>query len=111
MPTILFSRCRLWEVRVEIPPPSTLADGLRAQIPGEMTFPIMQRLVDEVILVSEEDIRDTVKFLLSRLKILTEPSGAASAAPVLFKKLPPGLRRVGVILSGGNVDYEVLASL
>ncbi|MDP8989770.1 MAG: threonine/serine dehydratase [Acidobacteriota bacterium] len=97
--------------RVEIPPPTTIADGLRAQIPGELTFPIVQRLVDRIVLVSEEEIRATLKFLLSRLKILTEPSGAVSAAPVLFKKLPPGLSRVGVVLSGGNVDYELLASL
>jgi threonine dehydratase len=97
--------------RVEITAPSTIADGLRAQIPGEITFPIMQRLVDEVVLVSEEEIRAALKFLLSRLKILTEPSGAVSAAPGLFRKLPPGLGRVGVILSGGNVDYELLASL
>ena len=96
---------------MEIPPPATLADGLRAQIPGEITFPIVQQLVDQVVLVSEEEIRGTLKFLLSRLKILTEPSGAVSAAPVLFKKLPPGLARVGVMLSGGNMDYELLASL
>ena len=97
--------------RVEIPPPATIADGLRAQIPGEMTFPIMQRLVDQVLLVTEDEIRATMKFLLMRLKILTEPSGAVSAASVLFKKLPQGLGRVGVVLSGGNVDYELLASL
>ncbi len=97
--------------RVQIPPPETIADGLRAQIPGELTFPILQRLVDEVILVSEDEIRATLKFLLMRLKILTEPSGAVSAAPVLFGKLPRGLKRVGVILSGGNVDYELLAGL
>jgi threonine dehydratase len=97
--------------RVEIAPPATIADGLRAQIPGELTFPIMQRLVDEVVLVSEDEIRATLKFLLMRLKILTEPSGAVSAAPVLFNKLPPGLGRVGVVLSGGNVDYELLAGL
>ena len=97
--------------RVEIPPPATLADGLRAPIPGELTFPIMQRLVDEIVLVSEDEIRAALKFLLTRLKILTEPSGAVSAAPVLFKKLPPGLGRVGVVLSGGNVDYELLAGL
>src|SRR5579872_1185945 len=97
--------------RVEIPPPATIADGLRAQIPGELTFPIVQRLVNQIVLVSEDEIRATLKFLLSRLKILTEPSGAVSAAPVLFKKLPPGVKRVGVVLSGGNVDYELLAGL
>jgi threonine dehydratase len=71
----------------------------------------MQRLVDEIVLVSEDEIRRTMKFLLMRLKILTEPSGAVSAASVFFKKLPAGLGRVGVVLSGGNVDYELLAGL
>jgi len=97
--------------RVEIPPPATIADGLRSQIPGELTFPIIQRLVDQVLLVTEDEIRATMKFLLMRLKILSEPSGAVSAASVLFKKLPSGLGRVGVVLSGGNVDYELIASL
>jgi threonine dehydratase len=97
--------------RVEIPPPATIADGLRSQIPGELTFPIVQRNVERIILVSEDEIRAALKFLLTRMKILTEPSGAASAAAVLAKKLPPGIKRVGVILSGGNVDYEVLAGL
>ena len=97
--------------RLEIPPPATIADGLRAQIPGELTFPIVRQLVDEMVLVSEDEIKATVKFLLMRLKILTEPSGAVSAAPVLFRKIPKSLKRVGVLLSGGNVDYEVLAGL
>jgi len=51
-----------------------------------------------------------VIFLLTRMKILVEPSGAAPAAAVLFRKLPPGIRNVGVILSGGNVDFETLAA-
>ena len=61
------------------------------------------------MLVSEDEIRAAVKFLLLRLKILVEPSGAASAAAVLFGKLPPGCGRVGIVLSGGNVDFDVLA--
>ncbi len=97
--------------RVHIPPPSTIADGLRAQIPGELTFPILQKNLESVVLVTEDEIRATFKFLLTRMKILVEPSGAVSAAAVLFKKLPPGLGRVGVVLSGGNIDYELLASL
>jgi threonine dehydratase len=96
--------------RVHIDPPTTIADGLRAQIPGELTFPILQKNLESVILVSEDEIRETFKFILTRMKILVEPSGCVSAAPVLFKKLPPGIKRVGVILSGGNVDYETLAS-
>jgi len=97
--------------RIAIPPPATIADGLRAPMPGELTFPVVQRLVERVVLVTDEEIRATVKFLLTRLKILVEPSGAVPAAAVLFHKLPPGLRRVGVVLSGGNVDYELLAGL
>jgi len=97
--------------RVKIPPPPTLADGLRTQQPGAVTFPIVQQNVEDVLLVSEDEIKATMKFLLTRMKIVVEPSGAVSAAAVLFRKLPPGIHRAGVIISGGNVDYEVLAGL
>jgi threonine dehydratase len=97
--------------RVSIDPPPTIADGLRSPMPGELTFPVIQKHVDKVVLVSEDEIRETVKHLLMRLKILVEPSGAVSAAAVLFGKLPPGLRRVGVVLSGGNMDWGTLAGL
>jgi threonine dehydratase len=96
--------------RVEIPPPDTIADGLRAPAPGALTFPIIQKHVEAVALVTEDEIRATVKFLLTRVKILVEPSGAVSAAAALFGKLPSGLKRVGIVLSGGNVDYDQLAS-
>jgi threonine dehydratase len=68
-------------------------------------------LVEDILLVSEDEIRATVKFLLSRLKILVEPSGAVSAAAVLYGRLPAGVGSVGVILSGGNVDFETLCGL
>lgn len=97
--------------RVEIPPPKTLADGLRATRPGAITFPIVRELAEDVVLVSEAEIRAAMRFLLTRMKILVEPSGAVPAAAVLFRKLPPGIRSVGVILSGGNVDFEVLQAL
>ena len=61
--------------------------------------------------MSDDEIRQTVKFLLQRLKILVEPSGAAAAAAVLFGKLPRDVRSAGVILSGGNVDFETLQAL
>jgi threonine dehydratase len=98
--------------RVSIPAgaPDTIADGLRPPMPGELTFPIIQRHVEKIVLVTEDEIRATVKFLLMRMKILVEPSGAVSAAAALFGKLPAGLGRVGIVLSGGNVDYEQLAS-
>jgi len=89
--------------------PETIADGLRAPKPGELTFPVLQRFVERVVLVTEDEIRAALKFLLLRLKILVEPSGAVPAAAVLFRKLPPEIRSVGVVLSGGNVDFEDLA--
>lgn len=95
--------------RVEIPAPATIADGLRSQSPGELTFPVIQKHVEQILLVTDDEIRATVKFLLTRMKILAEPSGAVSAAAALFGKLPPGLGRVGIVLSGGNMDFEQLA--
>jgi threonine dehydratase len=97
--------------QVEIPPPPTIADGLRPTKPGKLTFPIVQRLVEQVVLVSEQEIIETMKFLLLRMKILVEPSGVVAAAAVLFGKLPADIGSVGVILSGGNVDWDVLKGL
>jgi threonine dehydratase len=97
--------------RVAIPPPDTIADGLRPPQPGKLTFPIIQALAEDIVLVSEDEIRSAMKTLLLRMKILVEPSGAVSAAAALFRKLPAGVKKVGVILSGGNVDYELLAQL
>ncbi len=97
--------------RVGIELPETIADGLRSPKPGTLTFPVIQRLVEDVVLVSEDEIKAAVRFLLSRMKILVEPSGAVAAAAVLFRKLPLEIKRVGVILSGGNVDQDVLASI
>ena len=89
--------------RVEIPPPDTIADGLRPTMPGALTFPVIQRLVDDILLVTEDEIREATTFVQSRLKIVVEPSGAVPAACALFRKLPPGLSRVGLVVSGGNV--------
>ena len=89
--------------------PDTIADGLRSPKPGELTFPVVRQLAELILLVSEDEIRAAVKFLLLRLKILVEPSGAVPVAAVLFRKLPPEIRSVGVVISGGNVDFEDLA--
>jgi threonine dehydratase len=96
--------------RVTIPPPPTIADGMRTQTPGALTFPFVQRHAEDVLTVSEDEIVETLRFLLFRLKILVEPTGAVAAAAALFGKLPAGAERVGVVLSGGNVDPEALAS-
>ena len=97
--------------RVTIPPPRTIADGLRVTSPGELTFPIIQELVEDVVLVTDDEIRAAMKFALLRMKMVVEPSGAAAMAAVMHGKVPPGLGRTGILVSGGNVDYEMLTSL
>jgi threonine dehydratase len=90
--------------RVEIAPPETIADGLRSPSPGKLTFPILQELVEAILLVSEDDLRAAMKFFLTKMKLVVEPSGGASTAAVMAGKLPPGIGKVGVIVSGGNID-------
>ncbi|MFL5627060.1 MAG: pyridoxal-phosphate dependent enzyme [Ktedonobacteraceae bacterium] len=95
-------------VRVSISPPDTIADGLRTTTLGALTWPIVQRTVDEIVLVSEEEVRVAMRFLLARLKLVVEPTGAVAAAAILTGKLRSYGKRVGTILSGGNVAPEVL---
>ena len=97
--------------RVSIPPPPTIADGLRVQIPGKLTFPIVQRLADDVLTVTDDEITATLRFILFRMKLLVETSGATAAAAVMFNKLPANVKRVGVVLSGGNIDPGQLKEL
>ena len=97
--------------RISIPPPTTIADGLRVQSPGTLTFPIIQKIAEDVLTVSDEEIIQTIRFMLFRMKLLVEPSGAAAAAAVMFKKLPADVKQVGVVLSGGNIDSAVLATV
>jgi threonine dehydratase len=97
--------------RVAIPPPPTIADGLRVQIPGELTFPIVQQLAEDVLTVSDEEMIETLRFVLTRMKLLVETSGIAAAAAVMFRKVPADVKRVGVVLSGGNIDPDQLARL
>jgi threonine dehydratase len=97
--------------RVKIPPPPTIADGMRNQQPGALTFPVLQRNAEDVLTVADSEIIEALRFLLVRLKILVEPTGAVAAAAALFGKLPHDIKRIGVVLSGGNVDPRMLAGL
>ncbi len=97
--------------RVAIPPPPTIADGLRVQSPGTLTFPLLQKTAEDVLTVSDDEIIETIKLFLFRMKLLVEPSGAAAAAAVLTRKLPAGAKRVGVVISGGNIDSDLLSQL
>jgi threonine dehydratase len=97
--------------RITIPPPDTIADGLRTPTTGKLTFPILQRHLEKILLVSEAEIRATMRFALERLKILIEPSGAVALAAVLFGMLPREIESAGVVISGGNVDFDLLKTL
>ena len=97
--------------RVRIPVPRTIADGQAAPIPGKLTFSINRRLVDEIVTVSDDQIRDALRFAVDRLKQVMEPSGASGLAALLAGRLSPAPGRVGVILSGGNVGAARLAEL
>jgi threonine dehydratase len=83
----------------------TIADGLRTSL-SERTFGYIINNVDQIITVTEEEIIDAMRFLWERLKIVVEPSGAVSLAGILTKKIDIENKKVGIIISGGNIDLE-----
>jgi threonine dehydratase len=87
--------------------PNTIADGLLTSL-GDLTFPIIQRYVKDIVLVSEESIVDAMRCLWERMKILVEPSAAVPLGAILSRRLDVAGRRAGVIVSGGNVDLDRL---
>lgn len=90
--------------RVQVPVPRTIADGQALTTPGELTFEVIRRTVDDVVLVEDDDILEAMAFLFDRMKLVTEPSGAISVAALLAGRVPDiEGKRVGVIVSGGNV--------
>ncbi|MGW8063860.1 pyridoxal-phosphate dependent enzyme [Streptomyces ziwulingensis] len=97
--------------RVTVPVPRTIADGQALHTPGELTFSLNRRLLDEVVLVRDDEIRDAMRFAFERLKTVLEPSGATGLAALLTGRAGPLPGRVGVILSGGNVDAGRFADL
>ena len=91
--------------------PPTIADGLRTPSLGKVTFPLVRRYVDEMITVSEHEIVEAMRFLWARMKLVVEPSGAVALAGVLKQAGQPSENRIGVIISGGNVDLETACAL
>jgi len=86
--------------------PRTIADGLRTSL-GSLTFEVIGKLVDDIVLAEEEEILETMRFLWERMKLVVEPSGAVSLVPVLKGKLPGDRNcKIGVIISGGNLDLK-----
>jgi threonine dehydratase len=96
--------------RVTIDEPATIADGLRAREPGELTFAVNSRLLADVATVSEDDIIDAMRFCFTRLKLVVEPSGAVALAALLSGAVRlPG--RTAVVISGGNIDPADFSAL
>jgi threonine dehydratase len=91
---------------------NTIADGLAAPMAGELPFEMVTRYVDDVVLVRDEEIAETMGAILSRTKLLAEAAGAAATAAVLHGKIPliPD-SKVAAVLSGGNVDLSRLKDL
>jgi len=106
-----WSRSRRAGKPLAIPEPDTIAEGLRTTSPGHITWPIADKLVDEFVTVSDEEIRDAMRVLFGRVKIVVEPAGAVPVAAALAGKT--GLRgsRIGIVISGGNVDADTFARL
>jgi threonine dehydratase len=103
--------------RVAVPPPRTLADGLRVRRPGALTFPILQKHVARIETVTDRELLAAMGWALIQLQLVLEPSGAASLAVALREaekavNPAPGTEgpHWGVLLSGGNVDPSLLAS-
>ncbi|HET7087266.1 MAG TPA: threo-3-hydroxy-L-aspartate ammonia-lyase [Anaerolineae bacterium] len=98
--------------RVSTPQSHSIADGLLPTAPGEITFPIMQQHLESIALVSDGEIAEAVRFLALRMKLVVEPSGAAPAAALISGRVANvSGKRIGVIVSGGNVDPYKLAGL
>ena len=90
---------------VTIPFPQTIADCIQTTRPGDLTFPIVRHLTEGILTVSDDELRLAMAWLASRMKIVVEPGAAAGFAALLAGKVPEGRgRKIGVILSGGNVD-------
>lgn len=95
--------------RIEVP--RTIADGLQTQAPSELTFETARSHHAQIVTVSDDDLRDAMRFAFERLKLVLEPSGAAALAALLSNLLQSAGKRVGVIISGGNVDAVRYANL
>jgi threo-3-hydroxy-L-aspartate ammonia-lyase len=121
------SRCRVFGVEPEagndvqqslragaiirIETPKTIADGAQTLCPGNYTFPILQSLVSDVLTVSDAQLIETMRFFLESMKLVVEPTGCLAAAAVLNGLVPARGQKIGIVLSGGNVDSERLQSL
>lgn len=96
---------------VELDSVHTVADGLAARKPMDLAFGILRRYVDDILLVSEDEIGEAVLTYLHKARLLVEPSGAASLAALLFKYHPKPKEKIALITSGGNISVNYLITL
>lgn len=94
---------------VRIDPPDTIADGARTLLVGERNFAIIRQSVEDIVTVEDAELLDVLRFVTYRTKLLIEPTGCLAAAALLRGKIPSG-GRTAVVISGGNVDFSILAS-
>jgi threonine ammonia-lyase medium form len=97
--------------RIEIDVPRTIADALQVPAPGRLTFEVNRRLVQEVVTVSDEELVHAMRFLFERMKLVSEPGGAAAVAALIARRTSAATGRVGAVVSGGNVGAERFAEL
>ncbi len=91
--------------------PDTIADGARTPSLGKVTYPLVMRYVDDMLTVTDAELLKSMFFLWERMKIVVEPTGALAACALFEKKLDAKGKRVGVVLSGGNVDVKAISAL
>ncbi len=96
---------------VEVPASSTIADGIAVSQPGTFTYALCQQYVDEIITVSEEEIAAAILFLLEKMKMVSEGAGAVSIAAMMFHKFNIENKKCVCVLSGGNIDVNVLSKI
>lgn len=96
---------------VDIPVPQTIADGAQTTHLGQHNFAVIQRFVDDIVTVSDEQLKATMRFFAERMKIVVEPTGCLAAAAALHGVVPVEGKRVGILISGGNVDLARFAQL
>lgn len=96
---------------VHIDTPRTIADGAQTQHLGDYTFPVLKELVDEVVTVSDAELVEAMKFFAGRMKMMVEPTGCLGAAAAFSGRVPVAGKKVGIVLSGGNIDLARFAEL
>lgn len=95
--------------RATLPANQTIADGIAVRSAGVLTFPLVRKYVDDIVTVDDEEVANAILQLLEREKMLSEGAGAAAAAAVLNKKISHRGKRIGVLVSGGNIDVSLLS--